>query len=94
MNGDIRTIGKLLIRLMGIYFLIWGLIEAADIVTNYVMVWTHVFFRDELAVKPRMMSMAFEFVAFVTLYYKGDMVVDFLLDGLEASTIEEKLPPE
>ena len=41
-----------------------------------------------------MITMAFEFVTFVTLYYKGDIAVDFLLDGLEGRTIEEKVPVE
>jgi len=94
MNGDTTTIAKLLVRIIAIYFLIWGLIEAAEIVTNYVMVWCHVFLRDEIAVKPRMMTMAFEFLTFITLYYKGSRVVDFLVDGLDDGPTEENSQPE
>jgi hypothetical protein len=88
MNGDLRTLAKLLIRFLGLYFLLWGLMEAVLIITNYIMVWTHVFFHDEIAVRPRMIEMVFEFLIFLTLYYKGTRVVDYLLENLEGPPIE------
>jgi hypothetical protein len=57
MNYDLRTLATLILRAMALYFLIWGFLEVAVIVTNYVMVWTNVFFRDEVAVRPRVIEM-------------------------------------
>jgi len=89
MTSDLRILAKLLIRFLGLYFLVWGLMEAVLIITNYIMVWTNVFLRDEIAVRPRVIEMVFEFLVFLILYYKGTKVVDYLLENLEGPPIED-----
>ena len=46
------------------------------------MVWAQVFPRDEVAVRARVIEMAFQLIIFASLYFKGTHLAAYLADSI------------
>jgi hypothetical protein len=89
MNIDLKTRATLLIRFLALTFLASAFLEAATLTTNYVMVWVQVFPRDEVAVRARIIEMAFQLIIFASLYFKGTNVAAYLADSIIPETAKD-----